>query len=85
MRRTTERHSLVEWPLVAGRPLGWELSPGVIVGPVLRQQNGDAERPGGLEIEDQLDFRGKLHDGEVSRLLSDFVEIQRDELAIARP
>src|SRR5215475_2306612 len=34
------------------------------------QRDGDAERPGGLEIEDQLDFRGKLHDREVSRLLA---------------
>src|SRR5215813_5274688 len=34
-----------------------------------RQRDGDAERPGGLEIDDQLDFRG-LHDREVSRLLA---------------
>src|SRR5262245_49907379 len=34
-----------------------------------RKRDSDAERPGGLEIEDQLDFRG-LHDREVSRLLA---------------
>jgi hypothetical protein len=34
VRRTIERHSLVEWPLVAGGPLGWELSPGIIAGAV---------------------------------------------------
>src|SRR6266699_2082016 len=33
------------------------------------QRHGDAERLGGLEVEDQLDFRG-LHDREVSRLLA---------------
>src|SRR5215813_13399007 len=33
------------------------------------QRNGNAERLGGLEVDDQLDFRG-LHDREVSRLLA---------------
>src|SRR6516225_5287186 len=33
------------------------------------QRDSDAERPGGLEVDDQLDFRG-LHDREVSRLLA---------------
>src|SRR5262245_31014211 len=35
-----------------------------------RKRDSDAERLGGLETEDQLDFRGKLHDREVSRLLA---------------
>jgi len=33
------------------------------------QRDSDAERPGGLEVDDQLDFRG-LHDREVSGLLA---------------
>jgi hypothetical protein len=32
VRRTIERHFLVERPLVAGGPLGWELSLGIIAG-----------------------------------------------------
>src|SRR5262245_16512122 len=35
-----------------------------------RKRDSDAERLGGLETEDQLDFRGKLHDRDVSRLLA---------------
>ena len=34
-----------------------------------RQWDGEAERPGGLEVEDHLDFR-RLHNRQVSRLLA---------------
>src|SRR5881392_2854573 len=34
-----------------------------------RKRDSDADSPGGLEVEDQLDFRG-LHDREVSGLLA---------------